>query len=230
MILTSEIEGKVLRFRDHPDKRNCILTFFADFSEDSIDELLMKFNCPSVALRVDDWNEELSPWRMPAIFGNDDFGDGAENTLEFILDRVIPLSVKELSLKDDTRFIIGGYSLAALFSLWSCFRTDRFFGVAAASPSVWFDGWIEYVGENHPKTEYVFLSLGDTESKTKNRYLSRVSDNINKTHDIISQYLGEDHCELIWNDGGHFKDVTERASAAFEWILDRSIETYDPSE
>lgn len=117
MILTSEIEGKVLRFRDHPDKRNCILTFFADFSEDSIDELLMRFNCPSVALRVDDWNEELSPWRVPAIFGNDDFGDGAENTLEFILDRVIPLSVKGLSLKDDTRFIIGGYSLAALFSL-----------------------------------------------------------------------------------------------------------------
>ncbi len=31
--------------------------------------------------KVDDWNASLSPWKAPAVFGNKDFGDGAEETL-----------------------------------------------------------------------------------------------------------------------------------------------------
>lgn len=30
-----------------------------------------------IAAKVDDWNYELSPWKAPAVFGNEDFGDGA---------------------------------------------------------------------------------------------------------------------------------------------------------
>ena len=199
------------------------MTFYADFDKGSIDDLLSSIDCPSVALRIDDWYDELSPWHMPAAFGDDDFGDGAEDTLRLILDRVIPLSMERLSLNDDTRFVIGGYSLAALFSLWSCSKTDRFFAVAAASPSVWFDGWVEFIEENPTNAEYVYLSLGKTESKTRNQYLSHASDSIEKTYDTISKKIGRDHCELIWNDGGHFKDVKDRAVAAFGWAIDRSL-------
>lgn len=28
-----------------------------------------------IAVRVDSWNQELSPWRAPSVFGNEDFGD-----------------------------------------------------------------------------------------------------------------------------------------------------------
>lgn len=38
-----------------------------------------------IAAKVDDWNHELSPWKTPAVFGNEDFGDGAARTLEQIL-------------------------------------------------------------------------------------------------------------------------------------------------
>lgn len=38
-----------------------------------------------IAAKVDDWNYELSPWKAPAVFGNEDFGDGAVRTLEQIL-------------------------------------------------------------------------------------------------------------------------------------------------
>ena len=38
-----------------------------------------------IAVKVDDWNKELSPWKTPAVFGNEDFGDGAVQTLEEIL-------------------------------------------------------------------------------------------------------------------------------------------------
>ncbi len=33
------------------------------------------------AFPVGSWNKDLSPWNAPAVFGNEDFGDGAEETL-----------------------------------------------------------------------------------------------------------------------------------------------------
>ena len=29
-----------------------------------------------LAVKVDDWNKDLSPWKASAAFGNEDFGDG----------------------------------------------------------------------------------------------------------------------------------------------------------
>jgi predicted alpha/beta superfamily hydrolase len=52
-------------------------------------------------------------------------------------------------IKDPCKtYIIGGYSLAGLFALWASTRTDLFFGVAAASPSVWFPGFIDYMADH----------------------------------------------------------------------------------
>ena len=30
-----------------------------------------------IAVKVDSWNQELTPWKAPAVFGNENFGDGA---------------------------------------------------------------------------------------------------------------------------------------------------------
>ena len=79
-----------------------------------------------IAAKVDDWNYELSPWKAPAVFGNEDFGDGAVRTLEQIL---------TLCTDKSRTYYIGGYSLAGLFSLWAAYQTDVFSGIAAASPS-----------------------------------------------------------------------------------------------
>ena len=38
-----------------------------------------------LAVKVDTWNFDLSPWQAPAVFGNEDFGDGARETLAGIL-------------------------------------------------------------------------------------------------------------------------------------------------
>ena len=58
-----------------------------------------------IAAKVDDWNYELSPWKAPAVFGNEDFGDGAVRTLEQIL---------TLCTDKSRTYYIGGYSLAVL--------------------------------------------------------------------------------------------------------------------
>ena len=99
-----------------------------------------------IAAKVGDWNYELSPWKEPAVFGNEDFGDGAVRTLEQIL---------TLCTDKCRTYYIGGYSLAGLFSLWAAYQTDVFSGIAAASPSVWFPGFIEYMKEHEIKSETV---------------------------------------------------------------------------
>ena len=34
-----------------------------------------------IAVKVRDWNADLSPWPAPAVFGKEDFGNGAADTL-----------------------------------------------------------------------------------------------------------------------------------------------------
>lgn len=56
-----------------------------------------------IAVKVDDWNKELSPWKTPAVFGNEDFfffGDGAVQTLEEILLLCSDKKVKRIILGD----------------------------------------------------------------------------------------------------------------------------------
>lgn len=49
-----------------------------------------------------------------------------------------------------------------------------FTGIAAVSPSVWFEGRGEYAKTNDIQTEKVYLSLGDREEKAKNKRLAAV--------------------------------------------------------
>ena len=101
-----------------------------------------------IACQVEDWNKDLSPWKAPAVFGKEDFGDGAEETLRKIL---------ALCSDEGKTYYIGGYSLAGLFALWAAFQTDRFSGVAAASPSVWFPGFLDYMKKQKIQADSVYL-------------------------------------------------------------------------
>ena len=125
-----------------------------------------------IAVKAGDWNADLSPWKAPAVFGSEDFGDGAGETLKEVL---------KLCTENSKDYYIGGYSLAGLFELWAACQTDRFAGVAAASPSIWFPGFVEYLKENRPKCSAVYLSLGDKEEKVRNPVLSGVGDCIRET-------------------------------------------------
>lgn len=164
-----------------------------------------------IAVKVDDWNDELSPWNAPAVFGNEDFGMGAQVTLTEIL--------KLCSDKGKT-YYIGGYSLAGLFSLWAAYQTDVFSGVAAASPSVWFPNFIEYMKDHDIRCGTVYLSLGDREEHTKNAVMARVGDCIREGYSWLTEH-GVD-CVLEWNKGGHFKEPALRTARAFAWVMNKN--------
>ena len=161
-----------------------------------------------IAVRIDDWNNELSPWEAPAVFGKESFGSGASKMLGKLL---------ELCDDKSKTYYIGGYSLAGLFALWTAYQTDIFKGVAAASPSVWFPGFAEYMKKNEIKTDTVYLSLGDREEKARNPVMAAVGDRIRETY-VLLKDRGL-NCFLEWNEGNHFKDPDLRTAKAFAWVL-----------
>ena len=168
------------------------------------------------AFEVKDWNRELSPWEAPSVFGKIPFGGMAEETLSFVLDRLLPELHTRLAAV--MKLCIGGYSLAGLFALWAATRTDAFSGVAAASPSVWFPGWIDYVKANPIQVKAVYLSLGDREERAKNPVMATVGDCIREQYALLQA----DHSvTLEWNPGNHFQDSEKRTARAFCWIAEQ---------
>ena len=161
-----------------------------------------------LAVKADCWNHDLSPWSAPAVFGSEAFGDGAEATLSEVL---------ELMKDSEKYYYVGGYSLAGLFALWAVYQTDAFKGAAAASPSVWFPGFLDYVKANDIRTQKVYLSLGDREDRTRNPVMATVSDRIREMHDLLTER--QVTCSLEWNPGNHFKDPDLRTAKAFSWLL-----------
>ena len=165
-----------------------------------------------IAVRVPDWNRDLSPWTAPAVFGKESFGDGAGDFLEGIL----PLC------PDGKTCYIGGYSLAGLFALWAAYRTGRFAGVAAASPSVWFPEFTDFMQANRIQSKAVYLSLGDREEKAKNPVMAAVGSRIREAEGILkAQGIP---CTLEWNPGNHFRDADVRTAKAFAWVLNHTPE------
>lgn len=169
-----------------------------------------------VAFMIKDWNQELTPWAAPAVFGKVPFGSGAEKTLEFITSRLLP-EVQE----NIPHLILGGYSLAGLFALWAGYQTDKFDGIVAASPSVWFPKWIEYATDNKPLAKSIYLSLGDKEEKAKNPVMAQVGNAIRRQNELLTGQM--DNTILEWNPGNHFVDSEIRTAKGFAWVMDKCV-------
>lgn len=163
------------------------------------------------AFRVCDWNRDLSPWKAPAVFGGEDFGGRAADTLGEIM---------KYCAEDRTKiYCIGGYSLAGLFALWAAYQTDCFRGVAAASPSMWFPGFPDFMREHEIQSRHVYLSLGDKEEKTRNPVLAAVGKQIRAAYVLLREQNTD--CIFEWNEGNHFKDAALRTAKAFLWVMKR---------
>ena len=161
-----------------------------------------------IAFRVRDWNKDLSPWPAPAVFGREEFGDGAADTLDEML---------KLCEDRTKTYYIGGYSLAGLFALWAAYQTDLFRGVAAASPSVWFPGFTDFMKEHEIRNRQVYLSLGDREEKTRNPVMAAVGERIRTAYNLLREQNVD--CILEWNEGNHFRDADIRTAKAFARIM-----------
>lgn len=204
------------------------------------------------AVPVKSWNDDLSPWEAPAAWGKESFSGNAADTLRFLTEQVIPTLKQQFALSENVRIILGGYSLAGLFALWASTQTALFSGVAAASPSVWFPGWMKFEQQHPVQAQRIYLSLGDREERTRNsrlrsnevpsgdfkrqnglaparwRGLTPTSSTMAAVGDNIRTLHHElvmrgKSCTLEWNCGGHFKDADLRTVRAFRWVMEEDM-------
>ena len=214
------INGKKCYIYENSAAKACLIQPVDDHDLELLDkevelikELFPKTPFTLAALLIESWNTELSPWQAPAVFGTEDFGCGAAETLSFITDSLLP------RLGGKKHYYLGGYSLSGLFALWSAYQTDIFEGIAAVSPSVWFPGWESYMQNHTIKTTKVYLSLGDREEKTRNKTMSAVGNCIRRQHDLLLTSDAVKACTLEWNPGNHFTDTELRTAKGFAWLL-----------
>ena len=222
---TMQIENRLCRIYGEPHAEYLLLQMTGEHELQSIDHEVTVTaqsgrNFLFAAIPVESWNDALSPWETPAVWGKQGFGGKAEETLRFLTEQVIPSLKQQFDLPENVKIILGGYSLAGLFALWASTQTDLFYGVAAASPSVWFPGWMEFEQQHPIQAQRVYVSLGDKEERTKNAVMAVVGDNIRTLHSQLTA-RGVD-CALEWNSGGHFKDADLRTARAFRWVIEES--------
>ena len=197
-----------------------IINTFKDEIDDIYNQIISLNEKAIYALiEVPSWNEYLSPWYAGAVFkGGEDFKGEGDKYLKLLIDTIIPTIRSQYNLQD-TKIIIGGYSLAGLFALYSIYKTDIFDGCISASGSLWFEDFKEYIEKHDLLNEncLIYLSLGDKEANSKNNILKEVQ---NITEYIYHIYLDSGYrCTFELNEGNHFKDPGLRLIKGIKWIL-----------
>lgn len=180
--------------------------------------------CPPftlVAISNLEWNHDMIPWDSPPAFKNaEPCTGGADDYLRLLTEEIIPTAEMEINGVPSWRGIVG-YSLAGLFALYAIYRTDLFSRVGSMSGSLWFPGMKEYIFSHEPQRQpdYIYFSLGDRESKTRNPVLWSVRQN---TEEIHAFYRGKGIDTVFQlNPGNHYNQAVERTVDGLCWLLSR---------
>ena len=197
-----------------------------------------------VNIGVDLWEENFSPWCAPRVFAKGpNFGDGAQKTLDTLINQVIPWAESELTESPAYRVLVG-YSLAGLFSLWvgvsqpgvsrsgtpqqvarGCQPDNTpvaiFQRIGAVSGSFWFPGLLDYVNQQLSGgavgLTHAYLSLGDREARTPNPQIMHVRENAELLASKLENAGITSTFEL--NRGNHFQNVEGRMQKALDWLV-----------
>ena len=164
-----------------------------------------------VSIPVRDWNDSLTPWKAPGLRrGAPRFGGDAVSTLAELRETVVPLVEAQTGARRPAHRAICGYSLGGLFSLFA-FTGDRIFSACAClSGSLWYQGWVDYLGEApfDGAGRYAFFSLGKKEPKAGAPIMRSVQDDMDACARILRERGCEVDCSL--GPGNHMQHHRER--------------------
>lgn len=189
-----------------------------------------------VNVGVDLWEKNFSPWCAPRVFAKGpNFGDGAQKTLDTLINHVVPWAESELTKPPAYRVLVG-YSLAGLFSLWAGVTqagvsqpgaphvdttVATFQRIGAVSGSFWFPSLLGYVDQQIRGgvvgLTHAYLSLGDREARTPNPQIMHVRENAELLASKLESAGITSTFEL--NRGNHFQNVEGRIQKALDWLV-----------
>lgn len=201
-----------------------------------------------ISVKINDWFSELTPWEAAPAFGKKSFGDGARQTLNDIVNEVIPAYEREYpimsNIDDAVSSEISGdvtvYKKSGHASLPANQQINRKYILAGYSLAGFFALWASYQTDLFSDIAAVSPSVWypgwiDYAKKHQTRaeriYLS-LGDREEKTRNAMMSQVGDairgqyqllqrDNIPstLEWNPGNHFRDNGLRMAKGIAWCL-----------
>ena len=203
-----------------------------------------------VNVGADLWEENFSPWCAPRVFAKGpNFGDGAQKTLDTLINQVIPWAESELTEPPAYRVLVG-YSLAGLFSLWAgvsqpgalqqvahgCQPDDApsqpgaphvdapaptFQRIGAVSGSFWFPGFLDYVNQQLSGGAVGLTHAYLSLGDREARTPNPQIMHVRKNAELLVSRLESAGITSTFelNRGNHFQNVEGRMQKALDWLV-----------
>lgn len=202
-----------------------------------------------VNIGVDLWEENFSPWCAPRVFTKGpNFGDGAQKTLDTLINQVIPWAESELTESPAYRVLVG-YSLAGLFSLWTgvsqqvacgcqpgTATTPQLSGpgapyvdasvatfqrIGAVSGSFWFPGLLDYVDQQLRGGVVGLTHAYLSLGDREARTPNPQIMHVRENAELLASRLESAGITSMFelNRGNHFQNVEGRIQKALDWLV-----------
>lgn len=203
-----------------------------------------------VNVGVEQWEENFSPWCAPRVFAKGpNFGDGAQKTLNTLINQVIPWTESELTEPPAYRALVG-YSLAGLFSLWvgvsqpgvsrsgtppqvarGCqpgaaapqfgASVATFQRIGAVSGSFWFPGLLDYVDQRLRGGVVGLTHAYLSLGDREARTPNPQIMHVRENAELLASRLESAGITSMFelNRGNHFQNVERRMQKALDWLV-----------
>ena len=173
----------------------------------AIEELSTRFETNIVAISEMDWNNDMTPWKAPAI-KEGEFGGRASQFLDRLKGDIFFNLESSLQIRNPKRYLIG-LSLAGLFSVWAGLMKPLFAGVASISGSFWYDGFAEWILKQEDlNCVRFYVIIGDKEKETKVKRFANIEEDTMKVVETLMLKGAEVAFEMT--EGGHNSPVIPR--------------------
>ena len=173
----------------------------------AIEELSTRFETNIVAISEMDWNNDMTPWKAPAV-KEGEFGGRASQFLDRLKGDIFFNLESSLQIRNPKRYLIG-LSLAGLFSVWAGLMKPLFAGVASISGSFGYDGFAEWILKQEDlNCVRFYVIIGDKEKETKVKRFANIEEDTMKVVETLMLKGAEVAFEMT--EGGHNSPVIPR--------------------
>ena len=182
----------------------------------AIEKLSTRFETNIVAISEMDWNNEMTPWKAPAV-KEGEFSGRASQFLDRLKGDIFFNLESSLQIRNPKRYLIG-LSLAGLFSVWAGIMKPLFEGVASISGSFWYDGFAEWILKQEDlKCVRYYVSMGEKEKETKVKRFANIEEDTIKVVETLMLKGAEVAFEVT--EGGHNSPIVPRIEKSVVSLL-----------
>ena len=165
--------------------------------------------------------DEYTPWYSKALVEKyDDFGGKGKEYLDFLVKELkVYIDKKYNTSKENTA--IAGASLGGLISLYAAYIYPEIFNrICCISPSLWFEGFIEFMG-NKSLDSKIYLDIGTKEGSGKKTVQKFMPQNVEKAYNILLSVCPKENLVFIKEEGASHNEeaFVRRFPNALKWLF-----------